>query len=126
MVGRRFESAHLHWIKKLPDGGFFLSSGDKPHPLHPSRRICGAHVGTGCLRQLGKGSAGRLMAASEQPNLELRSNLRSQESVVERIFSKSNFTKPSISLNTVKSFQFATEHLCTTFCIWTTFPGSTP
>ena len=84
------------------------------------------------------GSAGRLKAASEQPNLELRSNLRSHESVVERIFSKSNFTKPSISLNTVESFQFvsallrqfkpthfATEHLCTTFCICTTFIGST-
>ena len=32
-------------------------------PCTPSRGICGAHVGTGCLRQLGKGSAGCLMAA---------------------------------------------------------------
>ena len=51
------------------------------------------------------------MAASEQPNLELRSNLRSHESVVERIFSKSNFTEPSISLSSAESFQFVSAVL---------------
>ena len=67
----------------------FIFCGDNLHPLHPLKGDLRCPVGTGCLRQLGKHSAGRLMAASEQSNLELRSNLRSPESVVERNFSKS-------------------------------------
>ena len=42
--------------KPAHKGWLFLSSGDKPHPLHPLKGDLRCPVGTGCLRQLEKGS----------------------------------------------------------------------
>ena len=43
MVGRRFESAHLHWIKSRPiRAGFFYPVEISITPCTPSRGICGA------------------------------------------------------------------------------------
>ena len=54
MVGRRFESAHLHWTNSRQQCRLFLSSGERFTPCTPSRGMCGAHVGTGRLRRLVK------------------------------------------------------------------------